>query len=52
MPGFEQGRDTMAKVATFMVCGWFLLELAKDQFLGVNPPGQHVTPHVRYGTAC
>jgi hypothetical protein len=24
------------KVATLMVCGWFLLESAKDRFLGVN----------------
>jgi hypothetical protein len=27
----------VGKVATFMVCGWFLLKLAKDQFLGVDP---------------
>jgi hypothetical protein len=39
-------------VATFMICGRFLLELAKDQLLGVDPPGQHVSPRVRYGTAC
>jgi hypothetical protein len=38
MLGFEQGRDIVEKVATFMVCGWFLLESAKDQFLGVDPP--------------
>jgi hypothetical protein len=37
MPGFEQGQDTVEKVATFMVCGWFLLESAKDLFLGVDP---------------
>jgi hypothetical protein len=36
MPGFEQGQDMVGKVATFMVCGWFLLESTKDQFLGVN----------------
>jgi hypothetical protein len=29
----------MGKVATFMVCRWFLLESVKDQFLGVNPSG-------------
>jgi hypothetical protein len=38
MLGFEQGRDTMGKVATFIVCGLFLLKSAKDRFLGVNPP--------------
>jgi hypothetical protein len=29
-----------------------ILESAKDQVLGVDPPGQHVLPRVRYGTAC
>jgi hypothetical protein len=28
----------VGKVDTFMVCGWFLLESAKDRFLGVDPP--------------
>jgi hypothetical protein len=28
-----------------------MLESAKDQILGVDPPGQHVPPRVRYGTA-
>jgi hypothetical protein len=37
MLGFEQYHDTIGKVATFMVCGWFLLESAKDWFLGVDP---------------
>jgi hypothetical protein len=37
MLGFEQGCDTVGKVATFMICGWFLLESVKDQFLGVDP---------------
>jgi hypothetical protein len=27
----------LGKVATFKVCGWFLLESAKDRFLGVDP---------------
>jgi hypothetical protein len=27
---FEQGRDTVGKVPTFMVCGRLLLILAKD----------------------
>jgi hypothetical protein len=40
------------KVTTFMVCGRFLLELAKDWFLGVDTPGQNVPPRVRYGMAC
>jgi hypothetical protein len=52
MPGFEQGQDTVGKVATFMVCGWFLLDSARDRFLGVDPLGQYVTPRVWYGTTC
>jgi hypothetical protein len=54
MSGFEQGQDTVGKVATFMVGERFLLESAKHQFLGVNPPpqGQHVPPRVWYGTVC
>jgi hypothetical protein len=52
MSGFEQGQDTVGKVATFMVCGLFLLESSKDPFLGVDPLGQHVPPRVRYGTTC
>jgi hypothetical protein len=39
MSGFEQGRDTAGKAATFMVCGWFLLKSAKDWFLAVDPKG-------------
>jgi hypothetical protein len=27
----------VGKVATFMVCRWFLLESAKDRFLDVDP---------------
>jgi hypothetical protein len=27
----------VGKVATFMDCGQFLLELSKDRFLGVDP---------------
>jgi hypothetical protein len=49
---FEHGQDMVGKVATFMVCGWFLLESAKDRFLGVDPPVQHLPPRVRYGTSC
>jgi hypothetical protein len=29
-----------------------MLESAKDRILGVDPPGQHVSPRVRYGTTC
>ena len=29
-----------------------MLESAKDRVSGVDPPGQHVLPCVRYGTAC
>jgi hypothetical protein len=29
-----------------------MLESAKDRILGVDPPGQQVPPHVRYGMAC
>jgi hypothetical protein len=52
MSRFEQGQDTVGKVATFMVCGWFLLDSARDRFLGVDPLGQHVPPRVWYGTTC
>jgi hypothetical protein len=38
----------VGKVTTFMVCGWFTFESAKDRFLGVDPTG----PRVRYGTVC
>jgi hypothetical protein len=31
---------------------WQVLESAKDLFLGVDPPGQHVPPRVRYGMTC
>jgi hypothetical protein len=29
-----------------------MLESAKNRVLGVDTPGQHVPPRVRYGTAC
>jgi hypothetical protein len=32
---------------------WFvMLEYAKDRVIGVNTPGQQVSPRVRYGTFC
>jgi hypothetical protein len=37
MLGFEKDQDTVGKVATFMVYGWFLLESANDRFLRVDP---------------
>jgi hypothetical protein len=52
MPGFDYGQDMVGKVATFMVCRWFLLKSAKDQFLGVDHLGQTVSPCVWHGTAC
>jgi hypothetical protein len=29
-----------------------MLKSTKDRVLGVDTPGQHVPPRVRYGTAC
>jgi hypothetical protein len=29
-----------------------MLESAKDRIMGVDTPGQHVPPRVRYGTTC
>jgi hypothetical protein len=29
-----------------------MLESAKDRIVGVDTPGQHVPPYVRYGMAC
>jgi hypothetical protein len=32
---------------------WFvILEFAKDRVIGVDTPGQHVPPRVRYATTC
>jgi hypothetical protein len=32
---------------------WFvMLESTKDRVIGVDTPGQHVPPRVRYGTTC
>jgi hypothetical protein len=32
---------------------WFImLKSAKDRVIGVDTPGQQVSPHVRYGTTC
>jgi hypothetical protein len=29
-----------------------MLESGKDQILGVDTPGQHMSPRVRYGMTC
>jgi hypothetical protein len=29
-----------------------MLESAKDRVIGVDTPGQLVSPHIRYGTTC
>jgi hypothetical protein len=43
----------MVEMAGFCQVMWLvMLESAKDQILGVDTPGQHVSPHVQYGTAC
>jgi hypothetical protein len=43
----------MVETVGFRQVMWFvMLEFAKDQILGVDPPEQHVPPCVRYGTAC
>jgi hypothetical protein len=42
-------------VETVRICQemWFvMLESAKDRVLGVDTPGQEVSPRVQYGTAC
>jgi hypothetical protein len=42
----------MVETVGFRQVMWLVMsESAKDQILGVNPPGQHVSPHVRYGMA-
>jgi hypothetical protein len=42
-------------VETVEICQvmWFaMLKFAKNRVIGVNTPGQQVSPRVRYGTAC
>jgi hypothetical protein len=34
------------------VMSFVMLEYAKNQILGVDTPGQHVSPCVQYGMAC
>jgi hypothetical protein len=43
----------MVEMVEFRQEMWLvMLESAKDRVLGVDTPGQHVPPRVRYGTAC
>jgi hypothetical protein len=43
----------MVETVGFCQVKWFvILESAKDRILGVDTPGQHVPPRVRYGMAC
>jgi hypothetical protein len=43
----------MVETVGFRQVMWLvMLESTKDRILGVDPPGQHVTPRVLYGTAC
>jgi hypothetical protein len=43
----------MVETIGFRQVMWLvMLGSAKDRIVGVDPPGQHVPPRVRYGTAC
>jgi hypothetical protein len=43
----------MVETVGFCQVMWFvMLESATDRILGVATLGQHVSPRVRYGTAC
>jgi hypothetical protein len=43
----------MVEMVRFRQVMWFvMLEFAKDRIIGVDTPGQHVSPRVRYGTTC
>jgi hypothetical protein len=43
----------MVEMVGFRQVMWLvMLKSAKDRILGVDTPGQHVSPRVRYGTAC
>jgi hypothetical protein len=49
----DLGKVGMVETVGFRQVMWFvMLESAKDQISGVDTPGQHVPPHVRYGMAC
>jgi hypothetical protein len=42
----------METVGIYQVIWFIMLKSAKDRVIGVDTPGQHVSPRVRYGTAC
>jgi hypothetical protein len=43
----------MVETVAFRQEMWFvMLKYAKHRVLGVDTPGQQVSPHVRYETAC
>jgi hypothetical protein len=46
-------KDGMVETVEFRQVMWFvMLESAKNRILGVDTPGQHVPPRVRYETTC
>jgi hypothetical protein len=43
----------MVETVGFRQVMWLvMLESATDRILGIDTPGQQVSPHVRYGTTC
>jgi hypothetical protein len=58
---FDRGEDRcsglskvgMVETVGFCQVMWLVMpESAKDRILGIDTPGQHVSPRIRYGTAC
>jgi hypothetical protein len=50
---YDLSKDGMVETVEFRHVMWIvMLEYAKDQILGVDTSGQHVSPRVRYGMAC
>jgi hypothetical protein len=46
-------KDGMVETVGFCQVMWLvMLKSTKDRILGVDTPGQHVPPCVRYGTTC
>jgi hypothetical protein len=43
---------TVETVGIHQVMWFVMVEFAKDRVIGVDTPGQQVTPRVQYGTAC